>query len=163
MFVQNGTKLSSATAVVATGVIGLLGAPLAHGNPSVPLRPPHECYDYSKFSGYQFPRGPVTLVFPGIGETRFDSPGGATVDTRAETFYDSGSPTLQGKVTGEVVRGALVHLTVTRGQKYPPLQLTGGIDPDNRVRGTYTYRDNLETQPFEMNEELPCVVGPPHD
>jgi hypothetical protein len=52
---------------------------------------------------------------------------------------------------------------VTRGKNYPPLQLSGGIDPDSRVRGTYTYRENLESSPFEMSEELPCVLGPPHD
>jgi hypothetical protein len=162
LFVQHGTKLSGATTLMLAGITALLGAPLAQGYPGVPLRPAHECYDYSKFSGYQFPRGPLTLVYPGIGETRFDARGGATIDTDAETFYDNGT-SMQGRVTGEVVRGALVHLTVTRGKKYPPLQLTGGIDPDNRVRGTYTYRDNLESSPFAMSEELPCVVGPPHD
>lgn len=109
--------------------------------------------------GYQFPGGAVTIDYPGIGETHFTTRTGTHVDASAETFYQNGT-SLKGTITGDITKGSLINLTVTRGSKYPPLLLSGSVGPDNRGHGAYTY-ENHDTASWDMNEELNCVPVPP--
>jgi hypothetical protein len=148
------TLFAIATAVAAIGSLAYVSPAQAY--PSVPLLPRNAC---RATAGYQFPGGAVTINYPGIGETRFTTPTGTHVDTSAETFYQNGT-SLKGTVTGDITKGSLINLTVTRGDKYSPLLLSGDVGPDNIGHGAYTF-ENHDTALWDMTDELSCQPGPP--
>jgi hypothetical protein len=145
--------LAITTVVAAIG--SLTSVSPAQAYPSVPLLPPNACF---ATAGYQFPGGGVTIDYPGIGQTRFTTPAGTHVDTSAETFYQNGT-SLKGTITGDITKGSLINLTVTRGDKYPPLLLSGAVNPDNKGHGSYTF-ENHDTALWDMLDELACQPGP---
>ena len=144
-----------ATAVAA--IASLTYVAPAQAYPPMPLLPPNACR-VDPPGGYQFAGGPVTLVYPGIGETRFNTPTGTHVDTSAETFYENGT-SLKGTVTGDITKGSLIYLTVTRGPKYPPLLIGGDVGRNNKGHGAYSF-ENHDSALWEMKEELSCVPVP---
>jgi hypothetical protein len=109
--------------------------------------------------GYQFPGGAVTITYPNVGsQTRFTTKTGTHVDTSAETFYPNGT-SMKGRITGDITKGSLINLTVTRGSKYPPLLLSGSVLPDNTGHGAYTF-ENHDVAEWDMDVELNCVPVP---
>ena len=83
MSLSNGKNLLGCAA--ATAAIGLLISPApAQALPPVPLVP-NDC------ASYQFPGGMVSLHYPNIGQTEFDTiAGGTHVDTKGITKYPQG-------------------------------------------------------------------------
>jgi hypothetical protein len=141
---------------VAVTAIGLLTSPApAQAYPVVPLAP-NDCV------GYQFPGGTVTLHYPNIGETKFDTVlGGTHVDTKATTFYPNGS-SMTGTVIGNI-NGRQIHLEVTRkgtDRDYTPLILDGAVGDDNRGHGGYTYRDGADSGSWDSLTEFKCLPAP---
>lgn len=149
-------KLVGGAATAAA--IGLLVTPQAQAVPPAPLAPP-DCY--SEAAGYQFAGGEVVLHYPAIdAETRFNAPKGITVDAPAETFYQNGT-SLKGRVTGKIDKGGnWINLTVTRGSKYPPLLLSGAVQPNNTPAGNLTY-ENHDMQAWDSPTRLICIPGAP--
>jgi hypothetical protein len=155
------TTMSSSNSKVVIGVaavaaIGLLTSPApAQAYPPAPLAP-NSC------SGYQFPGGQVTLHYPNIGETKFDTVlGGTHVDTKATTFYPNGS-SMPGNVVGNI-NGTKIHLEVTRqgaNRSYSPLILDGTVGGDNRGHGGYTFRDGADSGSWDSLTEFKCVPAP---
>lgn len=142
------TFLSAAAAVTTIGL--LTGPAPAQAYPMVPLAP--AC------SGYQFPGGEVTLHYPNIGETKFDTVlGGTHVDTKATTFYPNGT-SMSGTVIGDL-NGSKIHLEVTR-QGYTPLILDGEVGADNRAHGTYTFRNGADSGDWDSLTAFTCVPAP---
>jgi hypothetical protein len=142
--------------VAAFAAIGLLTSPApAQAYPPAPLAP-NNC------SGYQFPGGQVTLHYPNIGETKFDTVlGGTHVDTKATTFYPNGS-SMPGNVVGNI-NGTKIHLEVTRqgaNRSYSPLILDGTVGGDNRGHGGYTFRDGADSGSWDSLTEFKCVPAP---
>jgi hypothetical protein len=57
--------------------------------------------------------------------------------------------------------GNWINLTVTRGSKYPPLLLSGAVQPpDNTPAGNLTY-ENHDMQPWDSPTQLICIPGAP--
>jgi hypothetical protein len=151
---SNSKKLLGGAAAFAA--IGLLTSPApAQAYPPAPLAP-NNC------SGYQFPGGQVTLHYPNIGETKFDTVlGGTHVDTKATTFYPNGT-SMPGSVTGNI-DGTKIHLEVTRkgaNRDYTPLVLDGNVGGDNRGHGGYTFRDGGDSGSWDSLTEFKCVPAP---
>ena len=99
---------------------------------------------YKEAAGYQFGGGEVIIHYPETdAETKFSAPRGITVDAPAETFYQNGT-SLTGRVSGTIDKGGnWINLTVTRGSKYPPLLLSGAVQPpNNRPAGNFTYENH---------------------
>jgi hypothetical protein len=147
---SNGKKLVGA----ATGAfaVGLLITP-------APAQALPDCY--SEAAGYQFAGGEVIIHYPETdAETKFNAPRGITVDAPAETFYGNGT-SLKGRVSGNIDKGGnWINLTVTRGSKYPPLLLSGAVDPDNTASGNFTY-ENHDMQAWDSPTQLVCIPGAP--
>ena len=145
-----GKKLCGAA--TAAGAIGMLISP-------APALAAPDCY--REAAGYQFAGGQVVLHYPDAdAETRFDAPRGITVDAPAETFYGNGT-SLKGRVSGKIDKGGnWINLTVTRGSKYPPLLLSGAVEPDNTPAGNLTY-ENHDMQPWDSPTQLICIPGAP--
>jgi hypothetical protein len=151
---SNSKKLGGGAAAVTA--VGLLMCPApAQAYPPAPLAP-NNC------SGYQFPGGQVTLHYPNIGETKFDTVlGGTHVDTKATTFYPNGS-SMPGNVVGNI-NGTKIHLEVTRkgaNRDYTPLILDGTVGGDNRGHGGYTFRDGADSGSWDSLTEFKCVPAP---
>jgi hypothetical protein len=145
-----------ATAVAVLG--SLAGASSAQAYPPLPQLPRNACF-VDPPGGYQFPGGAVTITYPDVGsETRFTTKTGTHVDTSAETFYPNGT-SMKGRITGDITKGSLINLTVTRGSEYPPLHLGGSVLPDNTGHGEYTF-ENSDLAPWAMDVELNCVPVP---
>jgi len=144
-------KLCGAAAVAfATGLL-IVPAPAQAGP---------DCF--SEAAGYQFGGGEVIIRYPETdAETKFSAPRGITVDAPAETFYQNGT-SLKGRVTGTIDKGGnWINLTVTRGSKYPPLLLSGAVQPpNNRPAGNFTY-ENHDMQPWDSPTQLVCIPGAP--
>jgi hypothetical protein len=49
---------------------------------------------------------------------------------------------------------------VTRGSKYPPLLLSGAVDPNNRASGNFKYENN-DMQAWDSPTQLICIPGAP--
>lgn len=157
MSLSNGAKLGGA--VTLTAAIGLLITPApAQTMPPAPLAPP-DCY--KEAAGYQFAGGEVVLHYPEIdAQTKFNAPRGITVDAPAETFYANGT-SMTGRVSGKIDKGGnWINLTVTRGSKYPPLLLSGAVQPDNTPAGNLTY-ENHDMQSWDSPTQLICIPGAP--
>ena len=100
-------------------------------------------------------------MYPETGaETRFNAPRGTTVDAAAETFYENGT-SLKGRVTGDITKGSLINLRVTRGPKYPALNLSGDVAPNNTGQGAFQFEDRVDMQNWESPTRLACVPGAP--
>jgi hypothetical protein len=144
--------LGSAAAAAAIGI--LITAVPAQAYPVVPLAP-NDC------AGYQFPGGQVTLHYPNIGETKFDTVlGGTHVDTKATTFYPNGT-SMTGSVIGDI-NGRQIHLEVTRtgtNREYTPLILDGAVGDDNRGHGGYTFRDGADSGSWDSLTEFKCAAS----
>lgn len=156
---SSSTGMKRAGAVTAAAAIGLLIAPApAQALPPAPLAPP-DCY--KEAAGYQFAGGEVIIHYPETdSETKFNAPRGITVDAPAETFYGNGT-SLTGRVSGKIDKGGnWINLTVTRGPKYPPLLLSGSVQPDNTPAGNFTY-ENQGIQPWDSPTQLICIPGAP--
>ncbi len=136
--------------VTAAAAIGLLIIPTpAQAYPPAPLAP-GDC------TAYQFPGGTVTLNYPGIGRTVFDTAAPNThVDTKATTIYDNGTD-MPGSVLGDV-KGTTINVKVTR-EGYTPLVLKGQIGAGSRAHGDYTFRQN-ESGIWDSSEEFVCAPG----
>ncbi len=157
MSLFDGKKLLGGAAAAAA--IGLLITPApAQALPPAPLAPP-DCYRQA--AGYQFPGGQVIIHYPETdAETKFNAPRGITVDAPGETFYNNGT-SLKGRVSGTIDKGGnWINLTVTRGSKYPPLLLTGAVQPDNTPAGNFTY-ENHDMQAWDSPTQLVCIPGAP--
>ncbi len=132
---------------------------------------PYQRYPSLKNSGLygqarahsRYPENPIFTddrpSYVPVGRANCIARTGTHVDASAETFYQNGT-SLKGTITGDITKGSLINLTVTRGSKYPPLLLSGSVGPDNRGHGAYTY-ENHDTALWDMNEELNCVPVPP--
>lgn len=154
MSLVNCNKFLGGAAAVAA--IGLLTCPApAQAYPPAPLAP-NNC------SGYQFPGGQVTLHYPNIGETKFDTVlGGTHVDTKATTFYPNGT-SMPGSVTGNI-NGTKIHLEVTRkgaNRDYSSLILDGNVGGDDRGHGGYTFRDGGDSGSWDSLTAFKCVPAP---
>jgi len=147
MSLSNNKKLLAGAASVAA-IAFLANVAPAQGYPPAPLAP-NDC------SGYQFPGGTVTLNYPGIGRTVFDTGPGTHVNTSATTVYDNGT-SMDGSVTGDIT-GSKIHLTVTR-EGYTPLVLDGDIGAGNRADGNYTYRQG-DSGDWHSAEAFSCSAA----
>jgi hypothetical protein len=146
MRASQSTRTSDCGRAAAFGA--LISPVPAKAYPLLPLAP-NDC------TAYQFPGGTVTLHYPNIGETVFDTAlPSAHVDTKASTNYPNGS-SMQGSVTGDI-NGREIHMTVTRA-RYTPLVLEGTIGDDNRGHGRLTFRDN-EPGTWDSLQEFKCVA-----
>jgi hypothetical protein len=151
MALIHSRKLWGCVAAAIAAIAAFTSPAPAQADPVVPLAP-NDC------AGYQFPGGTVTLHYPNIGQTVFDTTVPSThVDTKATTNYPNGS-SMQGSVTGDI-NGRKIHLTVTR-EGYTPLVLDGEVGADNRGHGTYTYRNGADSGNWDSLEELGCVAAP---
>jgi hypothetical protein len=152
---QLPATVAAATAIVATGALGMPAVAQAH--PVVPLPLAEPCS-----AGYQFPGGPMTILYPDSApgtKTEFSlnlpSP---TVDTTAVTRYPQGGD-MNGSVTGKVT-GSLVTMTVTR-EGYSSFNLTGTIAFDGRAHGSFPYNDGK--QKWDSSESFICLPEPAPD
>jgi hypothetical protein len=157
MSTSNAKTLAAGAAAAAA--IGLLVTTTpAHAYPPAPLAPP-DCY--KEAAGYQFAGGEVVIHYPETdAETKFNAPRGITVDAPAETFYQNGT-SMTGRVSGKIDKGGnWINLTVTRGSNYPPLLLSGAVQPDNTPAGNFTY-ENHDMQAWDSPTQLVCIPGAP--
>lgn len=136
----------------ALAAIGLLGGPApVQARPAAPPPLAPAC------TSWQFPGGPVTLLYPPVGKTVFDVPAGTHVVAPGQTIGDNGSPPLPVHVVGDIL-GHSFTLTVNR-DNFEPLNFIGQIRDDNKAHGFYQIGATGPEVPFQTAEAMVCQPG----
>ena len=153
---QPGRAHAATAAMTLLTVLGSLSGPApAQAQPVAPLLPPPLA---PACTSWQFPGGPVTLLYPPIGKTVFGVPAGTHVDASGQTIGDNGSPPLPVHVVGDIL-GHSFTLTVNR-DNFEPLNFIGQIRDDNKAHGFYQIGQTGSEVNFQTAEPLVCQSAP---